>query len=108
MKKVREGAGGVPRRATPRADGMLKPPVRELMSRRVTDTILHALVETVRALPSAATLAGMYGAQDYFMAALALAGIPWTRWARFIWPLQLAWLVAGLALLLLAHAIGWS
>ena len=41
------------------------------------------------------------------MAALALAGIPWTRWARFIWPLQLAWLVAGLALLLVAHAIGW-
>ena len=46
--------------------------------------------------------------QGYFMAALALAGIPWTRWARFIWPLQLAWLVAGLVLLLIAHAIGWS
>ena len=128
---------------------------------QVTDTILHALVETVRALPSEATLAGMYGVQvvlsyvmpsgsgqaalslpilvplgdlvgvtrqtsvlayqlgdgfsniltptqGYFMAALALAGVPWTRWARFIWPLQLAWLVAGLALLLLAHAIGWS
>jgi len=127
---------------------------------QVTDTILHALVETVRALPSEATLAGMYGVQvvlsyvvpsgsgqaalslpilvplgdlvgvtrqtsvlayqlgdgfsniltptqGYFMAALALAGVPWTRWARFIWPLQLAWLVAGLALLLLAHAIGW-
>jgi len=28
--------------------------------------------------------------QGYFMAALALAGVPWTRWARFIWPLQLA------------------
>ena len=128
---------------------------------QVTDTILHALVETVRALPAAATLAGIYGlqvvlsyvvpsgsgqaalslpilvplgdlvgvtrqtsvlayqlgdgfsniltpTQGYFMAALALAGVPWTRWARFIWPLQLAWLVAGLALLLLAHAIGWS
>ena len=44
--------------------------------------------------------------QGYFMAGLALAGVPWTRWARFIWPLQLAWLVAGPALLLLAHAIG--
>ena len=128
---------------------------------QVTDTILHALVETVRALPSAATLADMYGVQvmlsyvvpsgsgqaalslpilvplgdlvgvtrqtsvlayqlgdgfsniltptqGYLMAALALAGIPWTRWARFIWPLQLAWLVAGLALLLVALAIGWS
>ena len=40
--------------------------------------------------------------------ALALIGVPWTRWARFIWPLQLAWLVAGLVLLLIAHAIGWS
>jgi hypothetical protein len=28
------------------------------------------------------------------------------RWARFMWPLQLLWLAAGLALLLIAHAIG--
>ena len=44
--------------------------------------------------------------QGYFMAALALASVPWARWASFIWPLQLAWLVVGLALLLIAHAIG--
>ena len=44
----------------------------------------------------------------YFMAGLALVEIPYTRWARFMWPLQLLWLVAGLALLLIAHAIRWG
>lgn len=43
--------------------------------------------------------------QGYFMAGLALIGVPWTRWARFMAPLQLLWLAAGLALLLVAHAI---
>jgi uncharacterized ion transporter superfamily protein YfcC len=46
--------------------------------------------------------------QGYFMAALALARIPFATWARFILPLQLIWLAAGAALLLIAHAIGWS
>jgi uncharacterized ion transporter superfamily protein YfcC len=41
----------------------------------------------------------------YFMAGLALAGIPWTRWARFMWPLQVLWLGAGLVFLWIAHAI---
>jgi uncharacterized ion transporter superfamily protein YfcC len=44
----------------------------------------------------------------YFMAALAMAKIPWTRWARFLWPLQILWLGAGLVLLLVAHAIRWG
>ena len=44
----------------------------------------------------------------YFMAALNLAGIPWTRWARFMLPLQLLWLSAGLVLLLIAHAMRWG
>ena len=44
----------------------------------------------------------------YFMAGLALVKIPWTRWVRFLWPLQLAWLAAGLALLLVAHATRWG
>jgi uncharacterized ion transporter superfamily protein YfcC len=46
--------------------------------------------------------------QGYFMAALALAKIPFTKWARFVLPLQVVWLLAGAALLLIAHAIGWS
>ncbi|MEZ5331064.1 MAG: AbgT family transporter [Thermoanaerobaculia bacterium] len=44
----------------------------------------------------------------YFMAGLALIDVPWTRWAAFIWRLQLLWIVAGLGLLLLSHAIGWG
>ena len=44
----------------------------------------------------------------YFMAALNLAGIPWTRWARFMLPLQVLWLAAGLVLLLIAHAMRWG
>ena len=28
--------------------------------------------------------------QGYFMAGLALISVPWTRWARFIWPLSAA------------------
>jgi uncharacterized ion transporter superfamily protein YfcC len=44
----------------------------------------------------------------YFMAGLALIGVPWTRWVKFLWPLQLLWLAAGLVLLLVAHAIRWG
>jgi len=44
----------------------------------------------------------------YFMAALNMAGISWTRWARFMLPLQILWLAAGLALLLIAHAMRWG
>lgn len=128
---------------------------------RVTDTILHALVETVRELPAALTVSGVYAVQvvlsyvvpsgsgqaalslpilvplgdvvgvtrqtsvlayqlgdgfsnvftptqGYFMAGLAMIGVSWPRWVRFLWPLQAIWLVLGLALLLVAHAIGWS
>jgi len=44
----------------------------------------------------------------YFMAGLALIGVRWSDWARFIWPLMLQWLAAGLGLLLLAHAVGYG
>jgi uncharacterized ion transporter superfamily protein YfcC len=40
--------------------------------------------------------------------ALALAGVPWTRWARFMVPLQLLFLAAGFATLAAAVAIGWG
>jgi uncharacterized ion transporter superfamily protein YfcC len=46
--------------------------------------------------------------QGYFMAGLALIGVPWTRWARFMAPLQALWLAAGLVLLLAAHALRWG
>ncbi len=40
--------------------------------------------------------------------ALALAGVPWTKWARFMVPLQLLFLAAGFASLAVAVAIGWG
>ena len=40
--------------------------------------------------------------------ALALAGVPWTRWVRFMIPLQLLFLAAGFASLTVAVAIGWG
>ena len=43
--------------------------------------------------------------QGYFMAGLALIGVRWERWIRFIWPLECLWLLSGLVLLLVAHAI---
>jgi len=43
--------------------------------------------------------------QGYFMAGLALIGVRWERWVRFIWPLQLIWVSIGLVFLLIAHAM---
>ncbi|MEJ6007114.1 YfcC family protein [Paucibacter sp. AS339] len=39
---------------------------------------------------------------------LALAGIPWTRWARWMLPLQLMYLVMALALLAIPSLINWQ
>ena len=46
--------------------------------------------------------------QGYFMAGLAMLRVPWTRWVKFLWPLQLLWLGMGLVFLLVAHAIRWG
>jgi uncharacterized ion transporter superfamily protein YfcC len=46
--------------------------------------------------------------QGYFMAGLALIGVRWERWVRFIWPLQLLWIGTGLVFLLIAHAMQWG
>lgn len=43
--------------------------------------------------------------QGYFMAGLALIGIPWNVWARWLLPLLMIWLVLGFMALLVAHAI---
>ncbi|MGA7616496.1 MAG: C4-dicarboxylate ABC transporter permease [Thermoanaerobaculia bacterium] len=43
--------------------------------------------------------------QGYFMAGLAVIGVSWVDWARFIWRLILLWLAAGLVLVLIAHAM---
>ena len=44
----------------------------------------------------------------YFMAGLAMLRVPWTRWVRFLWSLQVLWLSLGLVFLLVAHAMRWG
>ncbi len=46
--------------------------------------------------------------QGYFMAGLALIGIPWNIWARWLLPLLMIWLALGLVALLIAHAIAFG
>ncbi|MGH7492935.1 MAG: YfcC family protein [bacterium] len=46
--------------------------------------------------------------QGYFMAGLALIGLPWHIWARWLLPLLGWWLAAGLVALLIAHAISFG
>jgi len=46
--------------------------------------------------------------QGYFMAGLALIGVRWECWVRFIWPLQLLWIATGLIFLLIAHWLQWG
>ena len=41
------------------------------------------------------------------MGALALADVPWTKWARWILPLQLAFLLTGFVILAVAVAVGY-
>jgi uncharacterized ion transporter superfamily protein YfcC len=40
--------------------------------------------------------------------AISLVGVPWTRWARFIIPLQLLFILAGFLALTVAVLIGWG
>lgn len=39
------------------------------------------------------------------LAYLTIAGIPYTKWVKFIWPLMTAWIIIGAVLLMVANAI---
>lgn len=43
----------------------------------------------------------------YFMAALAAAGVSWTKWVRWIWPLILIQYAMGATFVLIAHLFIW-
>lgn len=43
--------------------------------------------------------------QGYFMAALGILGIPWTKWARWLLPLLVVWLAIGCGAVVLAALI---
>lgn len=44
----------------------------------------------------------------YFMAALAIGGIKWEKWAKFMWPLFLIWCAIAVVMLIIAVAIGYG
>ncbi|MGM8366018.1 YfcC family protein [Virgibacillus sp. W0181] len=44
----------------------------------------------------------------YFMAGLALAGIPWEKWAKWAWPLILIWIGVACVFLVIASVIGFG
>ncbi len=46
--------------------------------------------------------------QGYFMAALGILGIPWSKWVRWLAPLLFIWLAIGCAAVLVAHFIRWG
>ena len=49
-----------------------------------------------------------YPTSGYFMAALAIAGIQWTKWVKFIWPLLLIWYGLAIVFLFIAQFINYS
>lgn len=49
-----------------------------------------------------------YPTSGYFMAALAIVGIQWTKWVKFIWPLLLIWYGLAIAFLFIAQFIEYS
>lgn len=42
------------------------------------------------------------------MASLAIAGVPWTKWVRFIWPLVLIWTILGIIFLSIGVWMNWG
>ena len=50
----------------------------------------------------------MFPTSGYFMAVLALAGVPWQKWLAFYLPIYAGWVVISLGLLTVAQIIGWS
>lgn len=49
-----------------------------------------------------------YPTSGYFMATLAIAGIRWEKWVKFIFPLLLIWYGLGFVFLIIAQLINYS
>ncbi|RSL32425.1 YfcC family protein [Salibacterium salarium] len=50
----------------------------------------------------------LFPTSGYFMATLALAGVPWHKWVRFYFPLFLIWIAIAFVFLIIAQAIQWT
>ncbi|MGO2008280.1 YfcC family protein [Vreelandella alkaliphila] len=49
----------------------------------------------------------LYPTSGYFMATLALAGVPWQKWVKFFFPLFCVWIAIALGFLIFAQATQW-
>lgn len=83
----------------------------------ITMPIMAPLADIVGVTRQTAVLALQFGdgisnifypTSGYFMASLALAGIPWQKWAKFMLPLFLIWTGVGAIFLIIAQAIQWG
>lgn len=50
----------------------------------------------------------IYPTSGYFMATLALAGVKWEKWVKFILPLIIIWYVVGAIFLIIAQVIAYG
>ncbi|WP_370026400.1 YfcC family protein [Peribacillus frigoritolerans] len=50
----------------------------------------------------------IFPTSGYFMAAITLAGIPWVRWAKWVWPLILIQYGIGIIAVIIAHLIKYG
>ncbi|MBN4926571.1 YfcC family protein [Hoyosella rhizosphaerae] len=83
----------------------------------VTMPIMAPLSDVLDVTRQTAVLAFQFGdglgnilfpTSGYFMAALAIAGVPWQKWVRFYLPLFAAWCGIAVVFLLVTQAIGWN
>lgn len=49
-----------------------------------------------------------YPTSGYFMAALAIGGVSYTKWIRFFFPLFIIWAIISIITLIIAQLSGWS
>ncbi|WP_227994916.1 YfcC family protein [Oceanobacillus sp. CFH 90083] len=50
----------------------------------------------------------LYPTSGYFMATIALAGVPWQKWVRFYLPLFFIWIGTAVVFLIIAQVIQWN
>ncbi|WP_103106677.1 YfcC family protein [Brevibacillus reuszeri] len=83
----------------------------------LTMPIMAPLAELVGVTRQTAVLAYQFGdgisnifipTSGYFMAGLALAGIPWTRWMKWIFPLIMMQYAVAAVAVFVAHLIGYG
>lgn len=83
----------------------------------VTMPILAPLSDLIGVTRQTAVLAYQFGdgvgnilfpTSGYFMATLALAGVPWQKWVRFYLPLFFIWIAIAVIFLIIAQVIQWN